>query len=181
MRGRVGQIAVTILASLAVVPLLLVGEASSREPAPGGSPPAPPPVREIPGITTADVFPGACVDCHVVYPEINLDARLSTHLKRWNEGVEPAFLARVQAYAPAGVTLAGKHPEVAASDIPASCLECHGRAASGAPPFARMLHGIHLTGGESNHFLTLFQGECTHCHKLDPATGGWRLPSGGER
>ncbi len=69
----------------------------------------------------------------------------------------------------------------ALADVPRSCLECHGRDAREAPAFARLVHRIHLTGGERNHYLTLFQGECTHCHKLDATTGAWSLPSGAEK
>jgi len=29
--------------------------------------------------------------------------------------------------------------------------------------------------------MTLFQGECTHCHKLDAMTGKWSMPSGPEK
>jgi hypothetical protein len=57
------------------------------------------------------------------------------------------------------VTLKGKHPKV---------------------EVARMAHPVHLTGGDENHFMTLFQGECTHCHKLDRATGAWSIPSAPE-
>ncbi len=160
--------------------LLAAGAALPGEPQSSSAPPPPPP-RAIPGITTADAYPSACVDCHVVYPAMGMDTRLSALLEQWSEKVEPAFLARVQAYAPAGLALAGKHPQVPAADIPSSCLACHGRGSTEAPPFAQMLHGIHLTGGERNHFLTVFQGECTHCHKLDPSTGRWWLPSGDEK
>jgi len=45
---------------------------------------------------------------------------------------------------------------------------------------ARMLHRVHLSGGNESHFLTLFQSECTHCHKLDMSTGRWGLGSGTE-
>jgi len=49
-----------------------------------------------------------------------------------------------------------------------------------APPFAPLVRVIHLTGGAENHFMTIFQGECTHCHKLDVQTGAWSVPSGPE-
>ena len=32
-----------------------------------------PPARKIPGMTAADTHPGACVDCHIIYKEMNLD------------------------------------------------------------------------------------------------------------
>lgn len=140
-----------------------------------------PPMRAIPGITADDAFPHACVSCHVVLPD-GRDMRLSALLRRLAEGADSALLTRAQPAAPAGVTLTGRHPRVSSGlgDIPAGCLACHGRTASEAPPFARLIHRIHLVGGEANHFLAMFQGECTYCHKLDPATGAWRIPSGPE-
>jgi hypothetical protein len=145
--------------------------------------PAQPPARAIPGITAQDEFPRGCVDCHVQLPERNLDVRLSTLIREWEQLVPDALLAKAQAAAPAGVTLRGKHPIVKEplAHIPADCLSCHRKDAKLAPPFARMLHAIHLTGGEQNHFLTMFQGECTHCHKLNSATGAWSLFSGSEK
>jgi hypothetical protein len=145
--------------------------------------PALPPVRMIPGITAADSTPHACVDCHINYPEMKLDARFSTQMARWNERVEPGLLAKARASAPAGMILKGKHPRTtgAFNNIPAQCLVCHGKDSRRAPPFARMLHMIHLTGGDENHFLTIYQGECTHCHKLDPSTGRWSIPSAAEK
>jgi len=150
---------------------------------PAGAPGAPPPVRQIPGVVAADPYRNACVDCHLNYVEMKLDARFSTLLQRWSAQVEPRLLAKAQASAPQGKTLKGKHPNTAGAvqDIPAKCLVCHGKNSKLAPPFAGMLHLIHLTGGEQNHFLTLFQGECTYCHKLDLSTGSWRIPSAPER
>jgi hypothetical protein len=29
--------------------------------------------------------------------------------------------------------------------------------------------------------MTIFKGECTHCHKFKPDTGNWFMPSGGEK
>jgi hypothetical protein len=43
-----------------------------------------------------------------------------------------------------------------------------------------MMHKIHLSGGEENRFLTVYQGECTHCHKFNVPTGLWSLPSAPE-
>ena len=145
--------------------------------------PAAPPIRSIPGINAPDLFPGACVSCHVNMPERNMDARFSTLLKGWTEKVEPALLEKAQAAAPEGVVLKGKHPAIttALKDIPAGCIKCHGRDSKKAPPFIRLMHRIHLTGGDANHYIAFFQGECTHCHKLDGATGAWSIPSGPER
>jgi len=38
-----------------------------------GGPPPPPPVRAIPGLTAEDPHPRACVDCHVVMKDFNMD------------------------------------------------------------------------------------------------------------
>lgn len=149
------------------------------KPAPGQGPP---PARKIPGITTQDAFPHACVDCHTNQPQISLDPRFSTLMKAWNIKVEPKLLAIAQATAPKGVTLKGKHPPAAFAlkSIPEGCLTCHSKKSTLAPPFAQMIHRIHLSGGEENHFLTVYQGECTHCHKLNMSTGLWSMPSAPE-
>jgi hypothetical protein len=140
------------------------------------------PARKIPGINAVDPYPRACVDCHVNKPP--LDARLSTQLQQWTAGkVSPALLATVQGSAPAGLKLKGKHPDAADAleDVPAACADCHSEDSKKAPPLADMVHRIHLVGGEKNHFLTEFQGECTYCHKFDAAKGVWSIPSGPEK
>jgi cytochrome c553 len=167
---------VVIVLSISAAFFQVVGQDASK------AAQAPPPARKIPGITADDAFPHACVDCHINHPELNLDARISSLMKGWNDKVEPALLAKAQAAAPAGVTLKGKHPAAAFAlkNIPTSCLTCHSKKSTLAPPFAQMLHVIHLTGGEQNHFLTVYQGECTHCHKLNTSTGLWAIPSAAE-
>lgn len=144
---------------------------------------APPPARKIPGITVADPFPNACVDCHIHYVDMKLDTRFRTLMHQWNEQVEPKLLAKAQASAPNGIILKGKHPKMTDlfKDIPAKCLVCHGKGSTISPPFANLIHNIHLVGGEQNHFLTMFQGECTYCHKLDQTTGHWTIPSAAEK
>lgn len=151
--------------------------------APQEGPPNPPLPRAIPGLTAPDAFPGGCVDCHVNMPGLKMDTRLSVRMRVWQSGADPLFLDKVKAYAPEGMVLTGKHPKAdeALSDIPNGCLKCHSQESRTAPPFARMIHGLHLTGGEKNHYLSLFQGECTHCHKLDPQTGAWAFASGAEK
>jgi hypothetical protein len=143
--------------------------------------PTPPPQRAIPGITADDPFPKACISCHTVLPD-GRDVRLSTLVTQWTHGVDSLLLASARAAAPTGLTLKGRHPNVASSfaDIPARCLTCHARSSTMAPPFARLLHRVHLTPGPTNVFLTMFQGECTYCHKLDKTTGAWSIPSGRE-
>ncbi|RJP78373.1 MAG: hypothetical protein C4524_06575 [Candidatus Zixiibacteriota bacterium] len=150
-----------------------------------GTPPGMPPMQtpQIPGITTADQFPQACVDCHLNYTEMNMDVRLSTIMKGMSEKVDPELLKKLQPTAPEGVTLKGKHPELgpeAFNNIPASCRTCHSPNSKTAPPAKQMTHVIHLTG-EENIFLGMFGGECTHCHKLDKTTGLWSIPSAAEK
>lgn len=148
----------------------------------GSQAPQLPPARNIPGITVEDPYPNACVDCHINYPEMAMDTRFSTLIKAWAEQVNPNLLAKAQASAPEGLVLAGQHPDVTSfvTDIPSGCLSCHAEDSVMAPPFGKMMHRIHLTGGEENHFLTIFQGECTFCHKLDAASGSWAIPSAAE-
>lgn len=144
--------------------------------------PAPQPAPEVPGITTEDPFPRGCVDCHVKYTTPDMDTRISTYMSMWHDGVEPALLAKAQASAPSGVILEGKHPDVgdALENIPAGCAMCHSKKSVAAPPLSNMIHRIHLTGGGENFYMTVFQGACTGCHKLDASTGRWSMPSGPE-
>ncbi len=188
MRKKLTYIAVFSFVLLLVLAAVVYTDTQPVEkgeapPAPPAAPPAPPPAREIPGITAKDAFPGGCVDCHIYWKDMDLDTRFSTHMKQWSEKVDPKLLARVQPFAPEGLTLKGKHPAATASlkDIPAACLKCHSKTSKMAPPFGRMLHGIHLGGGKESPYLTFFQGECTHCHKLDLKTGTWSMPSGPEK
>jgi hypothetical protein len=142
-----------------------------------------PPARQIPGLTVEDKFPNGCVDCHINMPDIKQDERISTLMSRWNKNVEAKLLKKAQAVASADVTLKGIHPPASGSlkNIPAACTTCHSKTSRTAPPFAALLHAIHLTGGNDNHFLTIFQGECTHCHKMNVTTGVWTMPSGQEK
>ena len=144
--------------------------------------PAPPPARMIPGINTMDPFPRGCVDCHINYVEMEMDTRFSTLLNQWAESVEPGLLERARNSAAGDLVLQGRHPvdDAMLDDIPAGCIACHGRESDIAPPFASMIHNVHLVGGEENHFMTQFQGECTYCHKLDMTTGQWTMPSAPE-
>ena len=146
-------------------------------------PEAMPPLRDIPGITSEDIFPLGCVSCHLNFVDKNMDTRISTSLANWSEKVEPKLLEKAQAASPDGVILVGRHPSAADSltDIPKACIDCHGSMSQNAPVFSQMVHLIHLTGGKDNHYMTIFQGECTHCHKLNPGTGKWFTPSGNEK
>jgi cytochrome c553 len=158
---------------------------ASVAPARADDPPkgAPPPARAIPGVNAPDAFPNACVDCHLEYKERNMDVRLSTLMNGWREKVSPALLEKTRAAAPTGVRLEGRHPDATAAlkSIPAGCVTCHGKDSKRAPQFAALIHAVHLTGGAENVFITAFQGECTHCHKLDASTGRTRVPSAAEK
>lgn len=145
---------------------------------------AEPPLPEIPGITVADAFPGGCVDCHVERPEERMDVRISTQMKQWHERVDAKVLERVRPIAANTAELSGQHPQLPAQsydDIPASCRECHADFPKGVLPLGAMVHALHLTGGRENHFLTIFGGQCTHCHKYNADIGMWFIPSGPER
>lgn len=164
--------------------LVAAGIASMAIPAaaqpPKGAPPMPP-ARKIPGITAPDTHPAGCVDCHINYEDLKLDTRFSTLMKALTTQVPPALVSHAKRAAPAGLVIKGRHPAIPAGglkNIPGSCMACHGKASKVAPPFARMIHDIHLTGGDKNHYLTVFQGECTLCHKLDRKSGSWTIPSG---
>lgn len=173
--------AIPVLSGAVLAALLTLSPVPCR--AQEGPVPDTPPPREIPGITTADRFPGGCVDCHVEYPEQDLDVRLSTLVDGWTREVSPALLELSRATSRPGAVLEGRHPEVqpdALANIPGSCIACHARRAGTAPDMARLVHRVHLGGGGESVFLTVFQGECTHCHKLDLERGAWTVPSGRE-
>jgi cytochrome c553 len=115
---------------------------------------------------------------------MNLDARLSTIVRGLTQQVDPKMLAKTMAAATYPSKIQGRHPPVVDTtfnDIPNACLKCHGPKFQAAPRFVRLMHLIHLVGGQENHFMTLYQGECTLCHKLDQKTGTWSIPSGAEK
>jgi hypothetical protein len=141
-------------------------------------------LSDIPGITTPDRTPHACVDCHANHPEMKMDFRLTTVLAKWHTaGADSGILEKARAAAPEGRIPTGKHPDIQAlvKVIPDDCFMCHVRDSRVAPPFTKLLHEIHLVGGKDNHFLTKANGACTSCHKLDEKTGMWHLGSGVEK
>jgi len=142
-----------------------------------------PPPRAVPGVSAADLHPNGCVDCHVRISEPEVDARFGPLMAKLAQEVEPELLEMTRATAPEGVTIRGRHPPVpkALRNIPASCNPCHAKDSRVAPPFAKLLHRIHLSSDPENVFMTVYQGECTHCHKLDAATGAFSMPSGPEK
>ena len=132
--------------------------------------------------SAADPFPMGCVSCHTVDKTNGADHRLSVALTQWTLGkIDADLLAKSEASAAEGVTLKGKHPsaEDSLDDSPNACLDCHDAGSKKAPPFGRLLHLVHLTGAD-NEFVSRFEGDCTHCHKLDAKTGAWSMPSGPE-
>ena len=136
------------------------------------------------GNTAVDPYPNGCVSCHVLDKAKGVDHRLSVPLQAWTAGkIEPGLLAQSKASAPAGLTLKGKHPaaEDSLEDIPGACLDCHDSGSKKAPPFSRLLHLVHLSGGVNNTYVTKFKSDCMHCHKLDTKTGEWSMPSGPEK
>ena len=170
-----------VMRTLPILLLTAVGEGRAQTPqAAKQAPPAP---RAIPGVTAPDQFARGCVDCHINRPDAPGDTRLSTVMKRWYTKVDTSIVAKVKGAAPKTLTLKGKHPlaQGALRDIPTGCLTCHRTGSTIAPSLEQMAHLIHLTSGPGARFLTEFQGECSHCHKLNAATGKWSMPSGPEK
>ena len=140
------------------------------------------PVQAATANAVADPYHNACVSCHVVGKD-KVDRRVGTMLKAWTAGkVDADLLAKTRAAMPAGVSVKGKHPSADDSleDVPSLCLDCHTPDSKKAPPFARLMHLVHLTGAK-NEFLTTHKGDCATCHKLDAKTGTWSLPSAAEQ
>jgi hypothetical protein len=166
--------ALSLVLVLLTCPSLVAARASAAEPEQA--------VRAIPGLTARDAFPNGCVDCHTSMSKAG-DTRLSTLLANWSKAVEPALVDRAKAASADPSKVKGKHPPVpkAGANVPQTCLAtCHRQGSKVAPAFATLMHAVHLTG-EKNQFMANFQGECTHCHKLDQKTGAWRMPSGAEK
>lgn len=140
--------------------------------------------RQIPGITTKDAYPNGCVDCHVAGK--TGDMRISVLMAKYATAVPPALLDKAKASSPAALAakLKGKHMPVPnpKANVPQSCMTaCHKKGSTVAPPFAQLMHTIHLQGAAQNTFLTTHQGECTFCHKLDAKTGTWKIASAAEK
>jgi hypothetical protein len=171
MMGHTRNVALVFAAALAIA---VTGQIPSASQAPAG--------RQIPGITAKDAYPNGCVDCHVAGKDG--DMRLSALMAKWTSAVPAALVDKAKASSADPSKIKGKHlpmPNVKAN-IPQTCLgACHKKGSTIAPPFAQLMHTIHLVGGNQNRFLTAHQGECTHCHKLDQKTGTWKIPSGAEK
>jgi hypothetical protein len=170
---------VQITAGILIVSSLSLFNISSSSRAESNKPE--PPVPSINGITTTDVKPNSCVDCHKIYTTPRqFDGRLTTHMKEWIKKTPPELLEKAQRTMPEGVKLEGKHPDIISylKVIPNDCLSCHSSSSKRVPQFRRLIHVIHLTGGKENHFIMNYQGQCTYCHKLDQNTGTWGFGSG---
>jgi len=139
-------------------------------------------IPSVPGLTSPDTHPEACVSCHIRMDDIGVDARLSVALGEWERSVPAKVMKIAEDAMGSAKDLKGQHPSVALplEDVPFSCISCHA-ATSSAPPFGRLIHLAHYRGGDENHFLSIFRGECTLCHKMDPTTGVWRIPRGSEK
>ncbi len=134
-----------------------------------------------PGPGAKDAFPNGCVDCHVAGKDA--DMRLSVLVATWATAVPAGLVEKAKSASADPAKIKGKHSAVPAAktNLPQTCTgTCHRQGSTMAPPFAKLLHTIHLVGSD-NRFLTAYHGDCTHCHKLDQKTGAWRLPTGNEK
>ena len=171
MMGHTRKIALVFAAALTTA---VAGQTPAASQAPA--------IRQIPGITAKDVYPNGCVDCHVAGKDG--DMRMSALMTKWTSAVPAALLKKSKAASVDPSRIKGKHPPVSnvKANVPQTCLGgCHKKGSTIAPPFAQLMHAIHLGGGRQNRFLTAHQGECTHCHKLDQKTGAWKMASGAEK
>jgi hypothetical protein len=157
----------------------LLGAASAQQAPAAANTQAP---RQIPGITAKDAYPNGCVDCHVAGKDG--DMRISALMAKWTSAVPAPLVAKAKAASADASKIKGKHPAMAnvKANTPQTCLTgCHKKGSTIAPPFAQLMHAIHLVGGAQNRFLTTHQGECTYCHKLDQKTGAWKVATGPEK
>lgn len=112
------------------------------------------------GIGHADDYPEGCVSCHVGdNPRPSSAYRLDLQLADLGHGK------------------GGERTK----EIPTGCYRCHasdGEGAAGA--LGPYIHVIHFQGGEKNAFLRKYGGDCSSCHRMDPAS--WQaVAKSGER
>lgn len=138
-------------------------------------------VRQIPGINAKDAYPNGCVDCHLAGK--GADMRMSVLMAKWAVAVPEPLLSSAKAASSDASKIKGKHPALpnVKTNTPQTCLGCHKKGSTIAPPFGQLIHLVHLAGGAQNKFVTANQGECTHCHKLDQKTGVWRVATAAEK
>jgi hypothetical protein len=114
--------------------------------------------------------------------DIGLDARLSITLAEWEQEVPEKVMAIARDLMEVPDVLEGKHPPIISplESVPSSCIHCHDFAST-APSFAPLIHLVHYRGSEANHFLSVFAGECSLCHKMNQRTGALWVPDGSEK
>jgi hypothetical protein len=141
-----------------------------------------PVIPQATAVAAKDAYPNGCVDCHVAGKEG--DMRISALLAKWTIAPSPALVEKARSASTDPAKIKGKHPSMAnvKTNVPQTCLAaCHKKGSTIAPPFAQLMHTIHLVGGLQNRFMSVNKGECTHCHKLDQKTGAWKMASGPEK
>lgn len=151
--------------------LLLFGSvayAQEKAAAPAKAAPAPAAAAPAKAVAAADdKSPNGCVDCH------KGETDLLTVLLPLKTAVPPAFAELAKKAAPEGMTMKGKHPDVAAKkNIPQDCLTCHKADSKMAPPLNRLVHLSHLVGADK---FAKAGGTCVSCHKLNADTGAVTL------
>ena len=102
----------------------------------------------LPAEETADAFPDGCVSCHVDRTG-TIDMRLHVLLREIG------------------------HPDVSrVRRVPRDCLRCHRPDEdSDDPPLSALVHEIHYDIPTANSFVTIYEGECGRCHRMDPDEG----------
>ena len=114
--------------------------------------------------SAADGKTSACVACHTG------PTAFSALIANWVKGADAKLVAKAQAASPAGVTLKGKHMNVASmvKSVPDGCVKCHNDKSKNAPAMNKLMHMIHLTGADNKFAAT---GTCASCHSLNDKTG----------
>ncbi|MEI6387927.1 MAG: hypothetical protein WCQ50_14955 [Spirochaetota bacterium] len=111
----------------------------------------------LPGIMVADEHPRGCVDCHV----------------QGSDGQDKRLNKSVMAIK--------NHPNLSKafkdSLIPDSCIVCH-KASSKLGSLTAIIHKVHYEGKEKSAFITLYQGACLNCHKVELSTGVMSIKHG---
>ena len=96
----------------------------------------------LPGLVGEDVSPDGCLSCHRV-TEDGRDHTMATMLQETHGRFSASRLADL-----------------------AGCYTCPERRGD----MAELMHAAHYAG-EDNHFITRYNGYCTHCHSVDLASG----------
>lgn len=98
-----------------------------------------------------DHFPQGCIDCHVEGKAETIGALLA----------------------------AMRHPNVDSDTetVPGDCADCHSTE-GGFSTLAEFNHFLHYENPATNAFVQDYDGDCRHCHLLDPDTGDVTVKSG---